>query len=70
VDYNVPGSGSQFNINIPAGTTFQLFPVSLINDNLLEMDETFRLNITQTNSTVVTPGSQSTATVTIRDDDG
>lgn len=70
VDYNVPGFGSQFNINFPAGTSARLFPVSIINDNFLEIDETFSLTITQTNSTVVTPGSQSTATVTIRDDDG
>lgn len=70
VDYDVPGTGPQFTVDIPAGATTQPFSVNIIDDNMLENDETFMLTIIQTNSTVVTTGSRSMAIVTIRDDEG
>ena len=69
-DYNVPGGGSQFSVDIPVGTTSQLFTVPIIDDNLLERNEMFMLTITQTNSTVVTTGSPSTVMITITDNEG
>lgn len=59
-----------FNVNIPAGTTSRFFPVNIIDDNLLEGTERFRLNIIRTNSTVVTTGSLRETTVSILDDEG
>ena len=70
MDYEVPGTGSQFTVNIPAGTNSQLFSINIIDDNMLENTEMFRLTITQTNSTVLTTGSRPTAVVTITDNEG
>ena len=70
MDYEVPGSGSQFDVNIPAGVTSQLFPVTIIDDNFLESTEMFRLTIIQTNSTVATTGNRPTAVITIVDNEG
>ena len=70
MDYNVPGTDSQFNINVPAGTTSHLFSVAIVDDNLLENNEMFSLSIVTTNSSVVTIGSRSTTTITIADDEG
>ena len=70
MDYEVPGGGSQFNVNIPAGIEFQLFSVDILDDNLLESTESFRLTIIQTNLTTVTAGSIPTAVITITDNEG
>ena len=70
MDYEVPGGGSQFSVNIPASTTSQLFSVNILDDNILENTEMFRLTITQTNSTILTTGNRPTAVVTITDDEG
>lgn len=70
MDYDVIGTGSQFSVDIPSGVTSQSFPITIIDDNLFERtDETFRLTILRTNSTVVTTGSPSTAIIDIRDDE-
>lgn len=70
MDYDVPGTDSQFTIDVPAGRTSQLFSVDIIDDNLLESNEMFRLTIIGTNLTAVTTGSRSTTTVTIADNEG
>ena len=69
-DYEVPGGGSQFTVDIPARTDSQLFSVNIIDDEMLENTEMFRLTIVQTNSTILTTGSRPTAVVTIIDDEG
>ena len=70
MDYEVPGGGSQFNVDIPAETESQSFSVDILDDNLLESTESFRLIIIQTNSTIVTTGSISTAVISITDNEG
>ena len=70
-DYNVPGTtGSQFTVNVPAGVTTQAFPVTIIDDDFLEPDETFMFAISGISSTVATVGERNTTTVIINDDDG
>ena len=66
----MPGGGSQFNVDIPAGTDSRLFSVDILDDNLLESTEIFRLTIIQTNSTIVTAGNTPTAFIIITDDEG
>jgi len=70
-DYNVPGTtGSQFTVAVSAGVTTQAFPVTIIDDDFLEPDETFMFTITGISSSVATVGERSTTAVTIDDNDG
>jgi len=57
-------------VNVPAGVTTQAFPVTIINDDFLEPDETFMFTINGISSSVATVGERSTTTVIIGDDDG
>ena len=60
-----------YNIIFPVGETHFLLNVTIVNDNILENNETFNLTINSSslpgNVEVGNPGQ---ATVTIRDDDG
>ena len=70
MDYDVPGTDSQFTVEVPTSTTSHLFSVNIIDDTLFENNEMFSLTIVRTNSTVVTTGGRSTTTITIIDNDG
>ena len=63
LDYTAVGA----SIVIPANTTLVTIPVSVLDDNLLEGNETVVITLNSTNNPV-TIGSPSTATVTIADD--
>ncbi len=63
LDYTAVGA----SIVIPANTTLVTIPVSVLDDNLLEGNETVVIKLNSTNNPV-TIGSPSTATVVIADD--
>ena len=69
-----PGENStfrQYNVTLPAGTTHISFDVPIINDDLLEYNEEFILNINQSSLPFnVNVGSTYQTTVMIVDDDG
>ena len=73
---NYTGSGEnftfkQYNVTLPAGTTRISFNVSIINDDLLEYNEEFILNINHSLLPFnVYAGSNYQTTVMIVDDDG
>ena len=67
VDYNSGPYSVQFNV----GVTRVSFSVSINNDNILEEDEIFNLNINSSSLTNrITIGDHSQTTVTILDNDG
>ena len=67
VDYNSGPYSVQFNV----GVTRVSFNVSINNDNILEEDEIFNLNINSSSLTNrITIGDHSQTTVTILDNDG
>ena len=67
VDYNSGPYSVQFNV----GVTRVSFNVSINNDNILEEDEIFTLNINSSSLTNrITIGDHSQTTVTILDNDG
>jgi len=63
------GSGS-YDVQFRAGTKQVSFNVPITNDNILETNEQFQLNIENSLPDHVTPGNLSQAIVTIKDDDG
>ena len=67
---NVDYTSGSYNVIFPAGITSASFDVSIIDDNILESNETFSLNIIHhLLPTKVTRGNPKTSTVTIVDDD-
>jgi hypothetical protein len=65
VDYTTMGS----SVTILAGQTSALIDIDLINDSIIENDETVILTLTGTNDPDVTLGSTTSATLTIVDED-
>ena len=66
VDYN----SGPYNVQFNAGVTRVSFNVSINNDNILEEDETFNLNVNSISLTNrITIGDPSQTTVTILDND-
>ncbi len=77
-DYTTPGGGSSFTVTIPAGTYFNSaipLNVSIINDNLVESNETINFSFsggtgyTVGHTTTCGSAPQTTSTYTITDDD-
>ncbi len=64
-DYDDLGSSFMF----PANTSSITIPLSVIDDNIVELDETVILTMTNTNNTSVTIGTTDEATITITDPD-
>ncbi len=77
VNFNVTGTATQgidfsnlgTSVNFPANTSSITLPVSVIADNLDEMNETVIVTLTGTDNMNVLVGTSDTATVTIMDDD-
>ena len=65
-DYN----GSPITINIPAGVTMQPLAINIIDDNIVECNETFNVTMMSVTTCGVTIGSNRISEVMIRDDDG
>ena len=78
VSYSVDGastatSGSDYSVlsgsvTIPAMTASAIIDVLVIDDTIVEVDETVIVNITGTDNANITPGAPASATVTIADD--
>ncbi|WP_271783983.1 Calx-beta domain-containing protein [Aquimarina algiphila] len=64
-DYDDLGSSFMF----PANTSSMTIPLSVIDDNIVELDETVILTMTNTNNTSATIGTTDEATITITDPD-
>lgn len=74
IDFNVPQvQGSQLlNITIPANTTRVPIAIEIVNDDLLERSETFRLNVMVPQESAllgITEGDIPSTRVTINNDD-
>lgn len=63
IDYN----SGPYSVTFPAGMTSVLFDIQINDDNIIEGNESFTLNII--NSSGITASNPSQATVIIRDDD-
>ena len=76
INSHVVGSdyvGESFSVTFPAGVNVMSFNVSIINDNIAELAESFTLapEIPAASAAMgVTKGSPDTATVNIMDDEG
>ena len=57
-------------ITIPPGVTSQSFTMSIINDKIIECNETFNVTMTSITTCGVTIGSNRISEVMIKDDDG
>ena len=57
-------------IVIPAGVVMQTFTINIINNNIVECNETFNVTMVSVTTCGVTIGSNSNSEVMIRDDDG
>ena len=55
---------------IPPGVTMQTFKISLVNNSIVECDETFNVTIVSVTTCGVTIGSNNISEVKITDDDG
>ncbi|MDA8002873.1 MAG: hypothetical protein MPL62_16440 [Alphaproteobacteria bacterium] len=65
--------GESFSVTFPAGVNMMSFNVSIINDNIAELDESFTLTLeipAASMSFGVIAGSFDTATVNITDSEG
>ena len=65
-DYN----GSPITVNISAGVTMQPLAINIIDNNIVECNETFNVTMVSVTTCGVTIGSISISEVMIRDDDG
>ena len=65
-DYN----GSPITVNISAGVTMQPLIINIIDNNIVECNETFNVTMVSVTTCGVTIGSNRTSEVMIRDDDG
>ena len=65
VDYD----SGPYTVIFPAGVTSVSFDVSIIDDNMVENNETFDLTIVSSSSNKITLGSSVQATLTIFDND-
>ena len=59
-----------FNVTIPAGSTSALFSIDIVNDTIQESNETFDITIKLFSSCLSISLGNSSARVTIIDDDG
>lgn len=59
------GPEQSYTIRFPAGSVRQSFDVNIVNDSILEPDETFLLNITTVIQNGVTVGEPASTEVTI-----
>ena len=66
-DFSIPQQ--PYNLVISAGLSKTCVNISLTDDSVLEQNETFTIEIEAMDSRIILDASQSTATVTIVDDD-
>lgn len=64
VDYGQSGMTS-YSVTFTPGSTMRFITIPIINDNIREGDETFRVTINPTSMTGILIGTPSTAVVTI-----
>ena len=57
-------------IIIPPGVTMQTFQINVVNNNIVECDETFNVTIVSVTTCGVAIGSNNISEVMITDDDG
>lgn len=75
LDYNIPSPSQDnrvINITIPANTTEVPIPIEILDDNILERSETFRLNVKIPQATAqfgLAEGPIPSTKVTINNDD-
>ena len=65
--------GSQFTVTFPAGVNMISFSVTIIDDNIAELAESFRLYLripAASAAMCIIKGSPDTATIAITDDEG
>ena len=65
-DYN----GARITVNVPAGVLTQSFTIDIIDNDVVECDEVFRVTIESVTTCGVTTGNCISSNVTIMDDDG
>ena len=66
MDYN----GNPITVNVPAGVTMQPLTINILDNNIVECNETFNVTMVSVTTCGVTIGSNRTSEVMIRDDDG
>ena len=64
-DYN----GNPITVNIPAGVTMQPVTIKIIDNNIVECNELFKVTMVSVTTCGVTIGSNRISEVMIRDDD-
>ena len=65
-DYN----GSPITVDVPAGVTMQQLLINIIDNNIVECNETFTIAMISVTTCGVTIGNNNNSEVMIRDDDG
>ena len=63
-------SGDLRTVTVPAGEIAQLFTISVVDDDVMECDETFTVTILSVTTCAVTLSNGSRTEVMIVDDDG
>ena len=63
-------SGSPITVTVPAGVTMQPFTINIIDNNIIECDETFNIAMIPVTICGVTIGNNDNGEVIIRDYDG
>jgi len=58
-----------YNVTFPAGVTNMSLNITIVDDNILESDEIFHLNISNSLPNHVTLSNMNQSTVTIKDND-
>ena len=75
IQYNILTDGEDYNggrmiVNISAGVLTQSFTIDIIDNDVVECDEVFRVTIESVTTCGVTTGDVISSNVTIMDDDG